>query len=45
MIKKLSIKHFKSIREMELDCRRVNLFIGRSCTMLAPAISTIRFSY
>jgi len=25
---KISIKNFKSIRELALDCRRVNLFIG-----------------
>ncbi|MCU0346353.1 MAG: AAA family ATPase [Saprospiraceae bacterium] len=28
MIKHLKISHFKSIREMELDCKRVNVFIG-----------------
>ncbi|MFH1097955.1 MAG: AAA family ATPase [Candidatus Desantisbacteria bacterium] len=28
MIKKLSIKNFKSIKELEIDCKRVNLFIG-----------------
>ncbi len=28
MIKKLSIKNFKSIKDLAIDCRRVNLFIG-----------------
>jgi len=28
MIKKLSIRNFKSIKDLEIDCRRVNLFIG-----------------
>ena len=28
MIPKLTIRNFKSIRELDLDCRRVNLFIG-----------------
>ena len=28
MIKHLKISHFKSILEMELDCKRVNVFIG-----------------
>lgn len=28
MIKQLSIKNFKSIRELDLSCRRVNVFIG-----------------
>jgi len=28
MIHKLSIRNFKSIRELDLDCRRVNVFIG-----------------
>ncbi len=28
MIKHLKISHFKSIRETELGCKRVNVFIG-----------------
>lgn len=28
MIQKLSIRNFKSIRELDLECRRVNVFIG-----------------
>lgn len=32
MIKKLSIKNFKSIKELDIDCRRINLFIGEPNT-------------
>jgi AAA15 family ATPase/GTPase len=32
MIQKLSIRNFKSIRELDLDCRRVNVFIGEPNT-------------
>jgi hypothetical protein len=32
MIKKLSVKNFKSIKELEIDCRRINLFIGEPNT-------------
>lgn len=28
MIEKLSIKNFKSIKDLEVDCRKINLFIG-----------------
>ena len=28
MIKKLSVKNFKSIKELDIDCRKINLFIG-----------------
>ena len=28
MIKTLSIKNFKSIKNLEMDCRKINLFIG-----------------
>lgn len=28
MIEKLSIKNFKSIKDLEIDCKKVNLFIG-----------------
>lgn len=28
MIKKLSIKNFKSIKELDIECKKVNLFIG-----------------
>lgn len=29
MIQNLKIKRFKSIKSLEIDCRRVNLFIGQ----------------
>ena len=32
MITKLSIKNFKSIKELDIDCARVNLFIGEPNT-------------
>jgi AAA15 family ATPase/GTPase len=32
MINKLSIKNFKSIKELDIDCRRINLFIGEPNT-------------
>lgn len=32
MIEKLSIKNFKSIKEMAIDCKRINLFIGEPNT-------------
>lgn len=32
MIKKLSVKNFKSIKDLEMDCGRVNLFIGEPNT-------------
>jgi AAA15 family ATPase/GTPase len=32
MIEKLAIKNFKSIKELDIDCRRINLFIGEPNT-------------
>ena len=32
MIQKLSVKNFKSVKELEIDCRRVNLLIGEPNT-------------
>lgn len=32
MIKNINIKNFKSIKLLELDCRRINLFIGKPNT-------------
>ena len=32
MIDKLSIRNFKSIKELDLDCKRINLFIGEPNT-------------
>ena len=31
-VRRLEIRHFKSIRELTLDCRRINLFIGEPNT-------------
>ena len=28
MIENLSIKNFKSIKDLSIDCKRINLFIG-----------------
>ncbi len=32
VVGKLSIKNFKSIKKMELDCKRINIFIGEPNT-------------
>ncbi|MFC1718718.1 AAA family ATPase [Candidatus Poribacteria bacterium] len=32
MIKKLSVKNFKSIEDLEINCRKINLFIGEPNT-------------
>jgi len=32
MIEKLAIKNFKSIKELDIDCKRINLFIGEPNT-------------
>jgi len=32
MIQKLSVENFKSIRELEIDCARINIFIGEPNT-------------
>lgn len=32
MIERLSIKNFKSIKDLEVDCRKINLFIGEPNT-------------
>ncbi len=32
MIDKLTIRNFKSVKELDIDCRRINLFIGDSNT-------------
>jgi hypothetical protein len=41
MIKKLSIKNFKSIKNVEMDCRRVNLFIGEPNTGKSNILETL----
>ena len=32
MIKRLSIKNFKSIKDLEIECKKINLFIGEPNT-------------
>lgn len=32
LIKELSIKNFKSVKELDIECKRINLFIGRPNT-------------
>jgi AAA15 family ATPase/GTPase len=41
MIKELSVKNFKSIKELEIDCRRVNLFIGEPNTGKSNILETL----
>ena len=44
MITKLSIANFKSVRQLNIDCKKVNLFIGEpSC--LTYARMPIRIAY
>ena len=41
MIKNLTIQNFKSIKDLQLDCKRINLFIGEpnsgKSNLLVPA--------
>ncbi len=32
MITKLSVSNFKSVRQLDIDCKKVNLFIGEPNT-------------
>jgi AAA15 family ATPase/GTPase len=41
MIEKLSIKNFKSIKDMSIDCKRINLFIGEPNTGKSNIIETL----
>jgi AAA15 family ATPase/GTPase len=41
MIKHLQIKNFKSIKELEFDCSRVNIFIGEPNTGKSNLLETI----
>ena len=41
MIKNLHIRRFKSIKELDLDCRRVNLFIGEPNTGKSNILETL----
>jgi hypothetical protein len=41
VIKELSVKNFKSIKELKIDCRRVNLFIGGPNTGKSNILETL----
>lgn len=41
MIKNLDIRNFKSIKHLELDCRRVNVFIGKPNTGKSNILESI----
>ncbi|MGD2085793.1 MAG: AAA family ATPase [Candidatus Aminicenantes bacterium] len=41
MIEKLAIKNFKSIKELDIDCRRINLFIGEPNTGKSNILETL----
>ncbi len=41
MIKELSVKNFKSIKELEIDCKRINLFIGEPNTGKSNVLETL----
>jgi AAA15 family ATPase/GTPase len=41
MIKALSIKNFKSIKHLELNCKRINLFIGKPNTGKSNILESI----
>lgn len=41
MIKNLDIKNFKSIKHLELDCKRVNVFIGKPNTGKSNILESI----
>jgi AAA15 family ATPase/GTPase len=43
MIKTLAIENFKSIKQLKLDCRRINLFIGEPNTGKSNILETIGF--
>ncbi len=42
MIEKLAIKNFKSIKELDIDCRRINLFIGEPNTGKSNILEALR---
>lgn len=41
MIEKLAVKNFKSIKKLDIDCRRVNLFIGEPNTGKSNILETL----
>jgi AAA15 family ATPase/GTPase len=43
MIDKLVIKNFKSIKELDIDCRRINLFIGEPNTGKSNILDALAF--
>jgi AAA15 family ATPase/GTPase len=43
MIRKLSIRNFKSIKELDLSCKRVNLFIGEPNTGKSNILEALGF--
>ena len=43
MIHKLSVKNFKSIKQLEIDCRRINLFIGEPNVGKSNILETLGF--
>src|ERR1700722_17776152 len=48
MIKRLKISHFKSIRELEIDCKRINILIGRpnsGKSNLLESLAIFAFNY
>lgn len=43
MITKLSVSNFKSIRQLDIDCKKVNLFIGEPNTGKSNILETLAF--
>jgi AAA15 family ATPase/GTPase len=43
MIKKLSISNFKSVRQLDIDCKKVNLFIGEPNTGKSNILEALGF--
>jgi hypothetical protein len=43
MIKKLNIQNFKSIRHLQLDCKKINIFIGRPNTGKSNLLESVGF--
>lgn len=41
MINSLRIRNFKSIKDLELDCKRINLFIGKPNTGKSNILETL----
>ncbi len=43
MIENLTIRNFKSIKSLELECRRINIFIGEPNTGKSNILEAIGF--